>query len=404
MEHCGCIVVNAREASRAMTIDGQTAERTMLRLREYLRTLEGLSRIGADKLPPERLMHHVAAQVSRVTRIERSKVMRYRRDRGDLLVEAGVGWKPGVVGHATLAVDHRSPAGRAFQTATPVAIHNIYDSSDFRVPELLREHGIVSLLNVPVMINGHTWGVLEVDSAEPAIFDEWDVSFLGTLANIMGACLALHEAERQGIEAAAQRAREQAQADVAVRELQHRIKNNLQIIIAFLSVKIRDGSAEVKEKLNSVIGRVQAIALAHDLLSIGGERSSVEFADYLRSLCANIDPQRPEIVIEVHAQPAQIPIDRAVPAGLVVNELVTNSLKYAFGNGGGRITIHFAPVNNASQACVAVEDNGRGMTLPPRKGVGLNLVEAFAHQIQGRIEFMKVDSGTKTELCFPVAL
>jgi two-component sensor histidine kinase len=339
-----------------------------------------------------------------VTRIERSKVMRYRPDRGDLLVEAGVGWRSGVVGNATLTVDHRSPAGRAFQTAAPVAIRNIHENSDFRVPELLQEHGIVSLLNVPVMINGITWGVLEVDSVEPESFDEWDVSFLATLANIMGNCLALHQAEQQSIEAAAQRVREQAQADVAMRELQHRTKNNLQIIIAFLSLKMRDSAPEVKEKLWAVTGRVQAIALAHDLLSLGSERSSVDFADYLRSLSTNIDPQRGDIVIEVEAQSAHIPIDRAVPAGLVVNELVTNSLKYAFGNGGGRIRIRFAAVNNDSEGCVSVEDDGRGMTLPPRKGTGLNLVEAFAQQIQGRVEFMKVDTGTKVELCFPVAL
>ena len=54
--------------------------------------------------------------------ISRTKVLRYRPEKGDLLVEAGVGWKPGVVGNATLAVDYRSPAARAFQTGAPVTI------------------------------------------------------------------------------------------------------------------------------------------------------------------------------------------------------------------------------------------------------------------------------------------
>jgi two-component sensor histidine kinase/putative methionine-R-sulfoxide reductase with GAF domain len=384
--------------------NSKATDQTLSRVREYQRTLEALSRIGAETLPPDRLMHHVAAQVSRVTHIERTKVMRYRPDKGDLLVEAGVGWNPGVVGNATLAVDHRSPAGRAFQTGTSVAIHNIHESPEFRMPELLREHGIVSLLNVPVMINGFTWGVLEVDSTTPSSFDEWDVGFLSTFANIMGTGLALHEAEQKNIEAQAQRARERAHADIAFRELQHRIKNNLQIIIAFLSLKLKDVSAEVRERLESVMGRVQAIALAHDLLSIGKQTSSVEFGDYLRSLCANIDPQRPDLTIEVRAQPVEVPIDRAVPAGLVVNELVTNSIKYAFGNSGGHIRIEFAPISNSSGACVSVEDDGKGMPLPPKKGLGLSLVEAFAQQIQGRIDFVKVESGSRTVLCFPVAL
>jgi hypothetical protein len=76
--------------------------------------------------------------------------LRYRAEKGDLLIEAGVGWKPGVVGNATLAVDYKSPAGRAFQTGAPVTIEDIRDTDEFRNPELLREHGIISIINVPV--------------------------------------------------------------------------------------------------------------------------------------------------------------------------------------------------------------------------------------------------------------
>jgi two-component sensor histidine kinase len=380
-----------------------STEDTLARVREYQRVLEGLSRVGAEVMPPDRLMHHVSAQVSRVTHIERTKIMRHRPDKGDLLVAAGVGWKPGVVGNTTLAIDHRSPAGRAFQTGAPVAIDNLNDAQEFRFPAILREHGIVSLVNVPVMINGFTWGVLEVDSSELKCFDEWDIGFLSTVANIMGTCLALHDAQQRNIEERAQRERDRAQADIVLQELQHRIKNNLQIIVAFLSLKIREGSTEVRERMNAVIGRVQAVALAHDLLSLSKQTGSVEFAGYLRSLCGNVDPQRPGITIEVDADPAQIPIDRAVPAGLVVNELITNSIKYAFGNSIGHIKIRFALVGNSSEGCVSVEDNGGGMDIPPKKGVGLTLVEAFAQQIQGRIEFVPVESGSRTVLCFPVA-
>jgi two-component sensor histidine kinase len=349
-------------------------------------------------------MHHVAAQVSRVTQIKHTKIMRHRPETGDLLIEAGVGWKPGVVATVTLAVDHRSPAGRAFQTGAPVSIQDLHDTHEFRVPDVLREHGIVSLLNVPVMVNGLTWGVLEVDSTKPACFDEWDISFLSILANMLGTALAFHDAQQKAVEERAQREREKAQGTVLLRELQHRIKNNLQIIIAFLSLKIRESSAEVRERLNSVIGRVQAIALAHDLLSLGQQASTVEFGDYLRSLSGNIDPQNPAITIEVEAQQAQIPIDRAVPAGLVVNELVTNCIKYAFGNGGGQIRIHFRLASNSSEGCVAVEDNGKGIELPPKKGLGLTLVEAFAQQIQGRIEFEEAEIGSRAVLYFPVAV
>lgn len=146
------------------------------------------------------------------------------------------------------------------------------------------------------------------------------------------------------------------------------------------------------------------MALAHDLLSGTEHAGTVQFADYLQSLCSNLNPGRTGLEIEVDAEPVKIPIDRAVPAGLVVNELVTNSIKYAFGhNGAGRIKVQFAMVANLSEGCVVVEDNGKGMQLPPKKGRGLTFVEGFAQQIQGRLEYAKVETGSRTTLCFPVA-
>jgi two-component sensor histidine kinase len=380
-----------------------SAEQEVLaRVREQRRTLEGLTRVGPEGLSPERLMQHVAAQVSRVTHIEHTKIMRYRRAEGDLLIEAGVGWDFGVVGNTTLSIDYRSPAGRALQTAAPVAIQHISEATEFEMPDLLRAHGIVCLLNVPVMINGETWGVLEVDSTQPHKFDDWDVSFLVSVANLMGTCLALTDAKQKNIEAAAQAARERAKFDVLIRESHHRIKNNIQIIIAFLTKKFREFDPDIQERLDGVIARIQAVGLAHDLLSTGKKHSSVDFDDYLHSLCANLRPQRPDVSIDVAADRITIPIDRAVPAGLVVNELVTNSMKYAFRNDGGRIKVHFSLVGNASEACVAVEDDGPGLDIPPKRGFGLTLVEAFAQQIQGRVEYEKLDPGSRIKLCFPV--
>lgn len=375
----------------------------VVRLREQRRTIEALSRIGPEGLSTERLMHHVVAQVSRVTGVERIKIMRYRVDRGDLLIVAGVGWNPGVVGSATLAVDYSSPAGRAFQTGAPVTIENIVESDEFRVPDLMREHGIVALVNVPVMVDGKTWGVLEVDSVRPYKFDEWDVSFLNTVANVMGICLSQCEIKQQHADALVENTRQLARFDTIISELRHRLKNNLQMIVSFLTVRTRDLPSEIRQRLNEVIGRVHAVALAHDLLSVSDKVTSVNFDDYLRSLCAHLVPQWSKVTVEIEAQRVSIPIDRAVPVGLIVNELVTNSIKYAFGDDGGRIRICFSLTSNASEACILVEDNGKGMDIPPKRGVGLTLIEELARQIQGRIDYVRVETGCKTIVSFPVA-
>jgi two-component sensor histidine kinase len=383
-----------------------SAEPKLARVLEYQRALAAFSRVASEALPPERLMHHACAQVSRVTHIRRTKVLRYRPDSGDLLVVAGVGWKPGVIGAATLPIDSASPPGRSIQTAAPVIIEDLPNDREFRLSPLLREHGIVSLLNVPVMIDGQNWGVFEVDAEEPRVFDEGDVGFLTTYANMIGMALARFETEQQALRAAQERTQADALWATLVRELQHRVKNNLQTIISFLSLQRRQADTPASRSgFASVMDRVHAIALAHDQLSLEEGMSYVEFSDYLRSLCANIDPHKRNVTVEVEANAASLPLDRAVPAGLIVNELVTNAFKYAFDEGQeGLIRVVFKMDSETGEACIAVEDNGKGMGAPREAGLGMTLIDAFAQQLAGRVERDPVEKGTRTRVCFPVAI
>jgi GAF domain-containing protein len=151
-------------------------EARLARLLDYQRALLAFGKTASEAAPPERLLQHACAQISRVTHVRHTKVLRYREDVGDLLIVAGIGWKPGVVGELALPADAASPPGRSIQTAAPVIIEDLADQNEFRVSPVLREHGIVSLLNVPVMIDGRSWGVLEIDGEEPRIFDDDDVS------------------------------------------------------------------------------------------------------------------------------------------------------------------------------------------------------------------------------------
>jgi two-component sensor histidine kinase len=401
-------------ASKGAAIYGSTmpkknesnTEAKLARVLEYQRALAAFSRVASEALPPERLMHHACAQVSRVTRIKRTKVLRYRQDRGDLLVMAGVGWKPGVVGAATLPIDSASPPGRSIQTAAPVMVEDLPNDREFRLSPLLRDHGIVSLLNVPVMINGRTWGLLEVDAEEPRNFDEGDVGFLTTYANMIGTALARFEAEQKALRTAQERTQADAVWATMLRELQHRMKNNLQIIISFLSLQRRRADTPTSRSgIASVMDRVHAIALAHDQLSLKHGMSHVEFSDYLRSLCANIDPQTENVTVEVETSAATMPLDRAVPAGLIVNELVTNAFKYAFEEGQkGLIRVVFTMDSETGEACITVEDNGKGMGSPREGGLGLTLIDALTQQLAGRVERDQVEKGTRTRVCFPLAI
>jgi len=126
--------------------------------------------------------------------------------------------------------------------------------------------------------------------------------------------------------------------------------------------------------------------------------------DYLKALCANIDPRRPEVSIEVDVDAAGIPLDRAVPVGLIVNELVTNSLKYAFNETGGVINVAFRVDQTIGEAKLSVSDNGRGMGPPREGGFGLRLVESLVGQLGGRRTTPKVQKGTSAILSFPYSI
>lgn len=372
----------------------------------YQRALATFTRIVDEPASVRGLLQNAAAQVARITHIKHAKILRYRPDQGDLLVEAGVGWNPGVVGHVCFGADRFSAPGRSIQTGAPVAVEDILNDPEFRYADVLREHGIVSVLNVPVFVDGTHWGVLEVDTVEKTTFSEFEIHSLSIFANILGLSLAKDAARTAAAEAATLITGSKSETEIMLRELQHRMKNNLQVIVSFLALQSRQSEGEeARERIGRVMDRVMAIGLAHDQLSFKKGASSVDMRHYLKALCANIDPRRPDLTIDTQFESISIPLDRAVPIGLILNELVTNSVKYAFDDDkGGVINVSFCVNERIGEAELCVSDNGRGMG-PPRSGsLGLRLVESFSRQLGGRLATPDVAKGTKTALTFPYSV
>jgi GAF domain-containing protein len=167
----------------------------------YQRTLATFTRIVDEPGSVPRLLQNAVAQVARITHIKHVKILRYRADRGDLLMEAGVGWKPGIVGHVSFGADRFSAPGRSMQTGAPVAVEDIANDPEFRYADVLREHEIVSVLNVPIFVDGGHWGVLEVDTVEKTTFAEFEVHSLSIFANILGMSIAKDAAQNAAAKA-----------------------------------------------------------------------------------------------------------------------------------------------------------------------------------------------------------
>ena len=373
------------------------------KLRRHVRILVELGRLAGQASTPDRFLDQAVVQVGRAVEIHHVKVLRYRRTTADLLMVAGTGWKEGLVRAATFSSDLRSPPGRSYRTAEPVCIADFTKAPGFVISETLKEHGIVSLANVPILTDGAAWGVLEVDSTTPRDFSSDTVEFMIAAGAIIGSTVQRRASARGEAVALAEAAAEAQRREVLLRELQHRVKNNFQLILASISLqKRRFEEGPIHHALDHIANRINAISLAHDQLAPRHDAQAVDVAGYLRALCASIEQQVENVAIEIEADEVELSIDRAVPLGLVLNEAATNSVKHAFAEKGGRILVRLQTGVGFGEGRLTISDDGHGFEKRPSNGSGLKLIESLARQIGGQVSTESSHDGTTTSVTFPI--
>jgi len=376
------------------------------KVRQHVRILVDLGRIAADATELANFLDQAIVQVARAVEISHAKILRYRRDMGDFIVEAGVGWKPGVVRTATLPADLRSAPGRAYRTGEPVVVQNFEGQSEYVASSFLKHHGIVSLANAPLLVAASTWGVLEVDSTVPRDFSQDTTDFMVVAGAIIGSCVRRLDVEPAQAEQLAAAVLEAQHRNTLLREMQHRVKNSFQLILAAIALQRRRyPPGDVHRVLDNVSERINAISMAHDQLQPRDGRQVVKVSDYLRALCLSIRQQVDSVEIEIEADEVELSVDRAVALGLILNEAATNSVKHAFGEEGGRISVKLQSGLGYGEARLTIADNGRGMPAgaqPSSQGSGLKLIGALARKIGAKVERSTSDHGTTVAVQFPI--
>lgn len=370
-------------------------------LRQHRRVLIDLGRYAAEAVDFRAFADDAVVRISAALEIEHVKLLRYRADHNDLFMEAGIGWDPGIVGSATFATDLASPVGRAFQIGQPILIENLARATDFRSSEVLRAHGIVSLLNVPILTDGAVWGIIEVDSTVPRAFSEDTVSFMLGVAALVGLVIRRTDAANAREATVSDAAREVLKRELQLQEMQHRVKNNFQIILSMIELRKPSLTPENRDLVNKLSDGIMAMSLAHDQLSPARNGEVLELGAYLRALASAFAVTMETILIEVKSDDVNVTIEQAVPIGLIVNELITNSIKHAFGRDGGAIRVEVHATGRDGMAVLAVSDNGRG--LGPKgddQGSGQRLVRALADQIRGELTQTSTAAGTTVRLRF----
>ena len=312
-----------------------------------------------------------------------SKVLIHNDTRDRLVLIAGVGWSGDVEGRATLELDLDSPAGFAFQTGKPLISNHLEIEDRFRTPKLLADHGVRRAINVLIRpeIDGAPWGVLEVDSPDEGQFDASDALFLDAFAAVVGAAIARQQTEERLLAAIEHQA-------LLTREVSHRVKNSLSLVSSLLAMQARGAASDdVRAALGDAGSRIQAISQVHDQLWRGSDVQSVILCDFLTKLCEAIDTGSQHHIVTCDADDAPLIADIAIPLGLIVNELVINAIKYAYGPQGGAVAVTGRIANG--RLTVTVADSGKGFDLTAARSdrsLGMRVIDSLVKQIGGVIE------------------
>ena len=201
--------------------------------------------------------------------------------------------------------------------------------------------------------------------------------------------------------------------EILLKEIHHRVKNNLQIISSLLYLQSRNITDHtLLEIFNESQNRIKSMALIHEKLYQSTDLSTVNFPEYLKSLITYLQQSYRasvnKVKIKVDVDAIHFDLDQAIPCGLIINELVSNSMKYAFKSDDGPFRgeeplIRVALKKRKENFLLIVEDNGKGIPeeVDYRKteSLGLKLVYSLTEQLEGKIAFYR-DHGTRFEITF----
>lgn len=193
--------------------------------------------------------------------------------------------------------------------------------------------------------------------------------------------------------------------NVLISEVHHRVKNNLQIILSLLNLQ-KNESDSIEDALNSTINRIRAMSEVHEQLYNSNDFSYISMNDYINSLIGKLSEL--SVGINIALVPVindfQVILDTAIPLGLIINELILNSIKYAFPERKGEIEIEILE-SNKKYSKIRVKDNGVGVKsvddLRRSSSLGFHIVESLVEQIDGKIDIIS-DNGLSVTIFIPL--
>jgi two-component system, sensor histidine kinase PdtaS len=311
-----------------------------------------------------------------------AKILERRPRESKLLVVAGWGLKPGIVGHARTEDQPSDPPGECIALNRPVIVPDVRKRKDYHLPPIFPENGVVASANVPIISAEGPYGVLEVDTRERRTFDALDVSYLTAIASIIAE--GVERLRRDEILETTVNAR-----TVLLREQQHRTRNNFMTLQALLLRHAKEASTEnSRQRFHAVERRVFALASVFNHLLGVDLSGDIDLNGYLSDLCDSVrqfyglDQRNIQLVFSA-GDPLVLSVETCTALGTVVNELIANAVEHAFGPAGGTITVCLR--DDGGRRNLIVEDNGRGFEEGENESTGLQVVQRLVAQVGGSL-------------------
>jgi len=365
-------------------------QKLLRELRIRAKQQEILARIGERALTEsdlQTLFDEIATTLAQILDVEFVKILELVPGDAELLLRAGVGWRPGAIGTAHESTGRHSQAGYALASGGPVIVTDLKSETRFEVPALLRDHGVNCGVSVPIAgRDGRAYGVLGVHTARRRRFNEHDVSFVVATANVIAGAIQRRQADQRH--------------ELMIRELRHRSGNLFAQLLALFSQTARN-SRSVADLTTKYEARVLALANAHRLITEGGWQST-SLKELLRVLLApyidRVTLTGPDVFLEP---------DPSFALSSAVHELATNASKYgSLSDAAGRLELNWSVERAAQGLRLALDWTERGGP-PPRRsrrvGFGSRLIGmVIERQLNGEVHRTFGPEGMDARLIVPL--
>ena len=386
------VVVKEGAATRIVSTCREVTDRIKVHLELRIRASqqEAVARLGERALIDadlQKFFDEAVETIAKILDVEFVKILELVPGDAELLLRAGVGWKPGLIGVAHVTTNRDSQAGFTLASGGPVVSENLASDTRFSGGDMLRDHGVVSSLCSPIAgRDGRAYGVLSAHTPKRRKFNAYDVSFLAAVANVIAGAI--------------QRRQLDYRQELMIRELRHRSGNLFSQLLALFSQTAKN-SKTVAELVTKYEARVLALANAHRLITEGGWKSA-SLRELLNNLLApyldRIAFEGPDVFLEP---------DPTFGVSMALHELATNASKYgSLSQRAGRVEIVWRVVRTGRGLTLMLDWKERGGPEPKarrRPGFGSRLINmVIARQLNGEVTQTFDAAGMETTLVVPL--